>query len=785
MTETYNSQVLPSRAIYPSSKNSAYIGLLVISKFFRAFGLFLSYDLLKVIPVVQFLFIIKAGSSGPFLLLQKPFSSGKPLSKNQWFRVSRHALIGSTINLLWLFGLTLCGPLRTILLFEHSEIVVIAWASALFTSNGSAPSKSRGALFFLLGVVSLLLFDHDDRLHLISDHESDDLHNNFITRIFHHAFDLIGWSDHKGGVVLLFLTLCLQTGFHNASKKLSLDLGGSKRLHALSNFVSGLILLPWALFLYITTETDVQSTWYLIFPVVLVLFFTFIIDFYVTAVVSNHLQTAHTAACGAYAIFVSALLISVSWNHPYMARITTMNKLKEIITEDHILSAGVIFSMCTFLIATYILISPSRGSKMSFIGYSPAGKPLYSITGEALQKTSTSILSLLKGGLRHILEETDSRKIFYFLCINMIFTFVELVYGVWTNSLGLISDGFHMMFDCSALVMGLYAAVMTRWKATRIFSYGFDRVEVLSGFVNGLFLIIIALFVFTEAIARLFEPPVILTERLLTISVLGLLVNLVGIFVFHSHGHGGHGGHGHGHGGKESSGGCGSHGHSHGAKDSSSGYSSSHSPATAHSHHHHHHHHQPAQHGHSHLNTNMQGVFLHVLADTLGSVGVIVSSILIENFGWNVADPICSVFIAALILLSVFPLLKETSYILLQRTPLNQEKPLNDCLNRVLSIEGVISYREPHFWNHTSTKIMGCIHVQVKPEASEQKIIAQVNGIFKDIGVHSLVIQVEKEAYFLHLSGLGATFDPMIQQSRTFGRSNMENLTTVPSIASI
>ena len=53
------------------------------------------------------------------------------------------------------------------------------------------------------------------------------------------------------------------------------------------------------------------------------------------------------------------------------------------------------------------------------------------------------------------------------------FTFVELTYGVWTNSLGLISDGFHMLFDCSALVMGLYAAVMSRWKATRIFSYGF------------------------------------------------------------------------------------------------------------------------------------------------------------------------------------------------------------------------------------------------------------------------------------------------------------------------
>ena len=58
------------------------------------------------------------------------------------------------------------------------------------------------------------------------------------------------------------------------------------------------------------------------------------------------------------------------------------------------------------------------------------------------------------------------------IAFSQMFTFVELLYGVWTNSLGLISDGFHMLFDCSALVMGLYASVMARWKATRIFSYG-------------------------------------------------------------------------------------------------------------------------------------------------------------------------------------------------------------------------------------------------------------------------------------------------------------------------
>ena len=58
------------------------------------------------------------------------------------------------------------------------------------------------------------------------------------------------------------------------------------------------------------------------------------------------------------------------------------------------------------------------------------------------------------------------------MCDLQVFTFVELIYGVWTNSLGLISDGFHMLFDCTALVLGLSAAVMSRWKATRVYSYG-------------------------------------------------------------------------------------------------------------------------------------------------------------------------------------------------------------------------------------------------------------------------------------------------------------------------
>ncbi|VDK74422.1 unnamed protein product [Anisakis simplex] len=92
------------------------------------------------------------------------------------------------------------------------------------------------------------------------------------------------------------------------------------------------------------------------------------------------------------------------------------------------------------------------------------------------------------------------------------------MYGFWTNSLGLISDGFHMLFDCSALVMGLVAAVMSRWPASRNYSYGYGRVEVLSGFINALFLIVIAFFIFLEALERLYDPPDISTDKLMWLS---------------------------------------------------------------------------------------------------------------------------------------------------------------------------------------------------------------------------------------------------------------------------
>ncbi|XP_064474768.1 proton-coupled zinc antiporter SLC30A5-like [Ornithodoros turicata] len=715
----------PRSPVILQSRLKFYAASLFVCKCLVALSFVISYDVLNYLHVVQFLFIERVIASVALLFIQKPFSAGKRLSANQWFSVVRHAVINSILTLSVLFGLTQCGPLRTVLLSQNSDLIVIVALRALFT-NAGGHAKFRGAVCVVLGVLSLLLLDFDDNEAVPTEHPEGH-HHHGVSHAFYYIVSWLGVADHKGGVLLLTLTMCLQTGFRTISRTVSIDIGGAKRLNALSSLVSTIILAPLVLLLQFLTIDEAPSWWNFLTPLLFSSTIFFVLDYYVESVCATKLDVPHSARLGTLTVFSASLIFGCIWG----AKISGFNsQWSDGASPPHSLSGGLIFAWVMFVLATVILASPdTKGSTATFVGYSSKGDPLYNFNGDALQRQlSQSLPSLIKQGLSQIMKESDSRRIFYFLCVNLIFTFVELLYGMWTNSLGLISDGFHMLFDCSALVMGLAASLLARRTASKTFPYGYGRVEVLSGFVNGIFLVVVAFMVFSEAVTRIFDPPNVTTERLLTVSVAGLVVNLFGIAVFrHSHG---------------------SHGHSH-----SHGHGSSHSHSHSHSH----------GHGHSHNhggtpNANLQGVFLHILADTLGSVGVIVSSFLIDQFGLLVADPLCSIFIAVLIFISVLPLLKHSSVILLLRTPLElEERQLSVALNKVLKIEGVLSYSKEHFWNHTNDVKTGTIHVQVAREISAHKVLNQVSAIFKELGFQNFTVQVEKEEYFQHMAGLRNT----------------------------
>lgn len=280
---------------------------------------------------------------------------------------------------------------------------------------------------------------------------------------------------------------------------------------------------------------------------------------------------------------------------------------------------------------------------------------------------------------------------------------VQTCYGFATGSLGLISDSVHMFFDCLALGVGLCAAVMSKWPPSMEYPYGLGKMDTLAGFANGIFLMLISVEIVWEAIERLQAPTEMsrLVE-LMVVSSLGLAVNLVGIMAFdHAHMH-----HGHSH----------SHGHSHEHAHEAHAHEHGHDHAHDHGDHHHSHAEEPATPkpaaAHSHDSENMHGIFLHILADTLGSVSVVISTLAIQYTGWTGFDPLASVFIAVLIFLSAIPLVKSSASNLLLTVPANTEYMLRETLAGVSGVKGVAGYTVPRFWEVDGV-VRGCVHVQV------------------------------------------------------------------------
>ncbi|KAM4629432.1 zinc transporter 7 isoform 2-T3 [Polymixia lowei] len=378
-----------------------------------------------------------------------------------------------------------------------------------------------------------------------------------------------------------------------------------------------------------------------------------------------------------------------------------------------------------------------------------------SIKDDEYKPAKFNLLAKVSGWFRSILADKTSRNLFFFLCLNLSFAFVELLFGIWSNSLGLISDSFHMFFDCTALLAGLAASVISRWRSNDSFSYGYVRAEVLAGFVNGLFLIFTAFFIFSEGVERALEPPDVHHERLLPVSVAGLLVNLVGIFVFQ------HGGHGHSHGDE-------GHGHSHSLFNGSVNHGHSYSAQDHRDKHGHGHGHSHEGHGHSHGGHSheephchdehqhtpgkgsskqiLEGVFLHIVADTLGSIGVIISALLMQKYDLMIADPICSMLISILIGVSVVPLLRESIGILMQRTPPGLDHTLPQCYQRVQQLQGVYNLQEPHFWTLCTDVYIGTLKLLVAPDADARWILSQTHNIFTQAGVRQLYVQIEMAA---------------------------------------
>lgn len=218
--------------------------------------------------------------------------------------------------------------------------------------------------------------------------------------------------------------------------------------------------------------------------------------------------------------------------------------------------------------------------------------------------------------------ERSTRAVSIITAIMMV---VEVVAGLWFNSMALEADGWHMSSHAVAIGLSAFAyAVSRRYAHDRRFAFGTWKIEVLASFVSALFLIAVAAGMVWGSIERLVSPQPIHFEEAIGVAVLGLIVNLVCARILH-HGHG----------------------HEH-----------------HHHHHHDHHHNGDAEHDHHH-DLNLKAAYLHVLADAATSVLAIAALVAGMLWGWTWLDPVMGILGAALVAVWARGLLVESGRVLL------------------------------------------------------------------------------------------------------------------------
>lgn len=267
----------------------------------------------------------------------------------------------------------------------------------------------------------------------------------------------------------------------------------------------------------------------------------------------------------------------------------------------------------------------------------------------------------------------------------LIFTFmiIEVIGGFITNSLALLSDAGHMLSDAAALGLSLFAFKMSEKAANAQKTYGYKRFEILAAFINGITLVAISLYIFWEAYHRFLQPPEV-SIGMMWIAIIGLIVNIVVAWILLK--------------------------------------------------------------GDTSENLNLRSALLHVFGDMLGSFGAIIAGVLIYLFNWNIADPIASVLVAILVLISGWRVTRESFHVLMEGAPKHIDcKKVREAL---LNINGVQEIHDLHVWTITSDFLALSCHLVVDQKEDRDAILTHATELLKNqFHLKHTTIQLEGEDF--------------------------------------
>ena len=244
------------------------------------------------------------------------------------------------------------------------------------------------------------------------------------------------------------------------------------------------------------------------------------------------------------------------------------------------------------------------------------------------------------------------------LLLTLSFAGVEAVAGWWSGSLALLADAAHMVTDSSALGLAAAAVWLARRPPSMRHSYGLVRAEVMAALFNSLLMLVLIGFIVREALERVGAPRDIAGGTVIGVAVIGLAINLVVAWVLSRGEH----------------------------------------------------------------TLNSRAALLHVLGDALGSVAAITAGIVIVTTGWTPIDPLLSLLVAALILVSALHLLREVVHVLMEGVPLSIQL---DAVGRDLAkLDGVLRVHDLHVWTLSSGTIALSAHLEIRDLADWPGILA-------------------------------------------------------------
>jgi len=291
---------------------------------------------------------------------------------------------------------------------------------------------------------------------------------------------------------------------------------------------------------------------------------------------------------------------------------------------------------------------------------------------------------------------SNKRTLRVVLLLTSAYFVIQIFVGFQIGSLAVISDAGHMLVDVAGLMMTLLAISFTQKPATPIRTYGFYRAEILASLLNSLFLILLSVFILFEAFQRVLHPTEVSGLPMIIVASIGLGINLLGIRLLSKV--------------RVMDGSKASNIEKHNALGQE--------------------------------NLNVHGAYLEVLADTIGSAGVIAAGIIIQFTAFYLADPLISIGIVALIFPRTWLLLKKSLHILIEGTP--SHLCHEEIKNAILSVKAVTGVFDLHIWTITSGIYALSAHVVIMDNSRSVGILQEINSILeKRFEITHATIQIE------------------------------------------